>query len=602
LVALFMIGGCQQGPPPSANGTTFAAGDGLEYAPGVQGEVKTITVTDFDGNPFSFSYEVIDGLAIVGGDMIIGVASDFEDADEVDVTPESNVMARRVCWYLGRIELYCKFYRWYDAVVPYAFANDWNVPGSGVDENAMMVERVFEAMRQIEAVTAVRFIPRIGHPDYVRFRSSDGCSSWVGRQGGRQNINLSVDCGLGATIHEILHAIGLHHEHTREDRNDFVAIQWANIRSGNSHNFEKDDLSYDFGPYDYRSIMHYRAHAFCIRDADRNCIGPTIVTVPPGTPIGYDVMSAGDIASVNRMYPGEPPSVAITSPSPGSSFRRQVDGLPLAATVVDPEGFEVAVTWSSNISGPLGSGNALTVGTAAMAYGTHLISARAEDPQGNVATATVAITITNDPPTVDLYQPPAGTFCVGEPIGFRAAVVDLNEPGFTLPDASVAWREGAHGTTFATGKSVTHAFGTAGSRWVYVRATDGGGLHGEDGVNLVIVTCTSQPPEVTITDPPADVELEYHGFDAARGQWYRDVTLSGTAIDPEDGALSGAALVWTTDRSDIQTPQLGTGNTIHVRLYSNLTGGVTHTITLTATDGDGNARSDVRRIRIWTVM
>ena len=601
-VALILLGGCQQGAPPTPPGTTLAAGDELLYAPGVHGEVRTVNVTDFSGNPFSFSFEVIDGLAIAGGDMIIGLAADFEDADEVDVTPESSVMSRRVCWYLGRIELYCKFYRWYEATIPYAFANDWNVRGSGVDENAMMWDRIFEAMRQISAVTAVRFVPRIGHNDYVRFRSSDGCSSWVGRQSGRQDINLSIECGLGATIHEILHAVGLHHEHTRHDRDDFVEIQWANIQSNRRHNFEQDDLAFDFGPYDHRSIMHYRAFAFCIRDAADDCVGRTILTVPPGTAIGSAVMSPGDIAAVNRMYPGHPPSVTIVQPSPGATYRRQVDDLSLHASVVDPEGHDVTVTWSSNVSGPLGSGHALTVGTAAMAYGTHLISARAEDPQGNVATATVAISITNDPPTVDLYQPLAGTFCVGETIAFRAAVIDLNEPGFTLPDASVAWRVGAHGATFATGKSVSHAFGTAGSRWVYVRATDGGGLHGEDGVELVIVTCTNQPPEVTITDPAADVALEYDGFDAARGQWYRDVTLTGTAIDPEDGALSGASLVWTTDRSDIQTPQLGTGNTIHVRLYSNHAGGVTHTITLTATDDDGSARSDFRRILIWTLM
>jgi chitinase len=67
-----------------------------------------------------------------------------------------------------------------------------------------------------------------------------------------------------------------------------------------------------------------------------------------------------------------------------------------------------------------------------------------------------------------------------------------------------------------------------------------------------------------------------------------NVTFSGTAIDAEDGVLSGSALVWTSSRDG----QIGTGASISTRALSV---GV-HTITLTAKDSQnaiGSATSTV---------
>ena len=85
--------------------------------------------------------------------------------------------------------------------------------------------------------------------------------------------------------HELLHLLGVGHEHQRPDRDDYVEIKWENIQNGLSYNFFRDiwerDLfsapqlcfgqrngNYDdcvsglvrddFGEgYDYDSIMHY---------------------------------------------------------------------------------------------------------------------------------------------------------------------------------------------------------------------------------------------------------------------------------------------------------------------------------------------------------
>ena len=67
----------------------------------------------------------------------------------------------------------------------------------------------------------VRGIPRTSQSNYVAITSDDaGCYAYAGRQGGRQVLNLQRGgCLRSGTIeHEMLHALGVWHEHSRPDR------------------------------------------------------------------------------------------------------------------------------------------------------------------------------------------------------------------------------------------------------------------------------------------------------------------------------------------------------------------------------------------------
>lgn len=183
--------------------------------------------------------------------------------------------------------------RWPNKTVPYVFERDFR-------QEAL----VRQAIRHWEDATDIRFVERTQQnerdfPDFVKFhRPSEGCSSFVGMQGGGQVINLAQQCGLGAAIHEIGHAVGLGHEHTRSDRDGHVVVSWENIQPRATFNFEKNPGKYvDIGSYDYSSIMHYGGFGFAL-DRTR----PTIVS-RNGAPIGQRrALSAGDRAAVAAMY------------------------------------------------------------------------------------------------------------------------------------------------------------------------------------------------------------------------------------------------------------------------------------------------------------
>lgn len=58
------------------------------------------------------------------------------------------------------------------------------------------------------------------------------CASYVGCQGGEQPVYFSQSCTIGNLCHEILHALGLHHEHTRVDRDEHITVVWESILQG----------------------------------------------------------------------------------------------------------------------------------------------------------------------------------------------------------------------------------------------------------------------------------------------------------------------------------------------------------------------------------
>ncbi|KAH3722986.1 zinc metalloprotease [Pelomyxa schiedti] len=138
----------------------------------------------------------------------------------------------------------------------------------------------------------------------VVFLKDDMNCSCVGQIGFPvQPIRLTKNASPGNVAHEILHALGFHHTHSRFDRDKYVHIHKENINEGYEWHFEKAPAKeFDIQEYDYSSIMHYPAVAFPKE--------PELVTIEvighKGIHIGQrEALSAGDIASLSTRYPGQ---------------------------------------------------------------------------------------------------------------------------------------------------------------------------------------------------------------------------------------------------------------------------------------------------------
>uniref|UniRef100_A0A3Q2YTA8 Metalloendopeptidase n=1 Tax=Hippocampus comes TaxID=109280 RepID=A0A3Q2YTA8_HIPCM len=149
--------------------------------------------------------------------------------------------------------------------------------------------------------TCIRFMwKRRWHRDFLDFFPGSGCWSYLGRQPGGQEISLQkFGCvNLGTVQHEVLHALGFHHEQVRSDRDDHVIIHFENVKRGTEHNFDKEETNNLGSPYDFNSIMHYNNFAFSKNQR------PTIVAKSnPNLLFGLArEMSSNDIARVNALY------------------------------------------------------------------------------------------------------------------------------------------------------------------------------------------------------------------------------------------------------------------------------------------------------------
>uniref|UniRef100_A0A3B1JU05 Metalloendopeptidase n=1 Tax=Astyanax mexicanus TaxID=7994 RepID=A0A3B1JU05_ASTMX len=143
--------------------------------------------------------------------------------------------------------------------------------------------------------TCIRFVDRSTEIDYLSIENRDG-----GRTGGKQVVSLSTrGCVYhGIVQHELNHALGFYHEHTRSDRDSYVTINWQNIDPTMQYNFNKENTNNLNTPYDYSSVMHYGKTAFTINGLN------TITPIPDASvQIGQRVdLSVIDIQRINTLY------------------------------------------------------------------------------------------------------------------------------------------------------------------------------------------------------------------------------------------------------------------------------------------------------------
>jgi hypothetical protein len=273
--------------PDSGKGTNglVSRESGGEYRTGPIAGTAIVSGITFGQK--GLQYAEVGGLAIFEGDIVLGQVSQLKAAAEA----EGGDLRQSSCGITGQQA------RWPDATVPY-----------DIDASFPNQQRITDAIAHWEANTRIRFVLRTAanqaqYPDYLHFiPDPSGCWSYVGKQGNRQDLGIASWGTTGNVVHEMGHTIGLWHEQSREDRDTFVRIQWANIDPNAQHNFNQhiadgDDL----GPYDYGSIMHYSGSGFSINGQ------PTIVPLQPlpaGVVMGQrNGLSQGDIDGVHTMYP-----------------------------------------------------------------------------------------------------------------------------------------------------------------------------------------------------------------------------------------------------------------------------------------------------------
>ncbi|XP_050566781.1 astacin-like metalloendopeptidase [Cygnus atratus] len=164
------------------------------------------------------------------------------------------------------------------------------------------VKGIQEAMAEFETLTCINFVKRKTERDYLSIKSADGCWSNYGKVGGGQTVSVMKGGCMwkGIIQHELDHALGFLHEHSRSDRDKYVKIMWEYISPADRPDFKKFENSNNLGlPYDYSSVMHYGPYTFT------NTTGKaTIVPIPDGAVhIGQrQGLSNMDVAKINKLY------------------------------------------------------------------------------------------------------------------------------------------------------------------------------------------------------------------------------------------------------------------------------------------------------------
>lgn len=283
------------------------------------------------------------------------------------------------------------------------------------------------------------------------------------------------------------------------------------------------------------------------------------------------------------------PTVAITDPGPGDSFRVG-DVIELEATIGDAEDdpADLSSSWSSDIDGdititmPVESEGVLRGFASLETPGDHSLTLTVTDTDGKSASDSVPITITpaNVGPGCEITAPEdGGVGALSALVTFNAAVTD----DASVEELSATWTSDLQGELAASTPDSSGAitFATSelaiGTHVVSLSVVDADGVACNDD----IVYTVGAPPAVTIASPTAD------------GSYYAAalIEFSGTVTDADD-TTDGLSIAWnSTLDGDLDEVDAAVASDGGFAGFSTLTEGE-HAITVTATDSLGLTSED----------
>lgn len=271
------------------------------------------------------------------------------------------------------------------------------------------------------------------------------------------------------------------------------------------------------------------------------------------------------------------PTVAIISPTTGSSFETTNSVVDIAGSAADNEGLS-QVSWSND-----GLGNGTAIGTTSwsangipLQAGDNTITVTAVDLSGNEAQATLVVTYT-PPDTI------APVVAITSPVNADQHTTENGTIVFsgTAQDdhalEAVTWNcsTGSSGTAAGTTEWTTQAISLAeGLNTITVTATDTDGNTSQDTIAVTYTLPDTADPIVAIASPNGSGSYETD---------QNTVTLSGSAADNREiskvswasstgqSGLAAGLENWTVENIDLQEG--------------------TNTITVTAEDAAGNTGS-----------
>jgi hypothetical protein len=180
-----------------------------------------------------------------------------------------------------------------------------------------------------------------------------------------------------------------------------------------------------------------------------------------------------------------PPVVAILQP-PDSSVLPDGDEIAFLGTANDVEDGDIsaAISWASNVDGPLGVGASINVG---LTPGTHQIMAIGVDSDGLSGSDSIAIVV-NARPVVTITSPSDGAeLSESEPIVFNGVAFDTEDGDLSF---NLSWSSDLDGI-LGSGSSVSVDMST-GMHVVTAAVVDRDGLMGNASITIQVSSSGSQ--------------------------------------------------------------------------------------------------------------